>query len=148
MNIASVVQGLASVMWLVALGVLGFTVFNAARGRKFGGGATLVVGAVVLAVALTVVAAGIVFIEPDERGVVISPYDQRGYRDTALTPGLRWIIPGERVQTYSIARQSYTMSSAEAEARSRAMTRSRLAPKMDKSSLWMLPSFTRLIPIT
>jgi regulator of protease activity HflC (stomatin/prohibitin superfamily) len=115
MNIASVVQGLASVMWLVALGVLGFTVFNAARGRKFGGGATLVVGAVVLAVALTVVAAGIVFIEPDERGVVISPYDQRGYRDTALTPGLRWIIPGERVQTYSIARQSYTMSSAEAE---------------------------------
>jgi regulator of protease activity HflC (stomatin/prohibitin superfamily) len=115
MNIASAVQGLASIMWLVALGVLGFTVFNAARGRKFGGGATLVGGAVVLAVALTVVAAGIVFIEPNERGVVISPYDPRGYRDTALTPGLRWIIPGERVQTYSISRQTYTMSSAEAE---------------------------------
>lgn len=111
MNIATILQGLATLMWLVTLGLLGLVVFNAARGRRFGGGAALVIGAVVLAVALSVVGAGIVFIEPNQRGVVISPYDPQGYRDAALTPGLRWIIPGERVQTYNISQQTYTMSS-------------------------------------
>jgi regulator of protease activity HflC (stomatin/prohibitin superfamily) len=115
MNIAVMIQGFATLMWLVALGLLGLAVFNAARGRKFGGGAALVVGAVIIAVALSVIGAGIVFIEPNERGVVISPYDPKGYRDVAITPGLRWIIPGERVTTYSISQETYTMSSVNAE---------------------------------
>ncbi len=111
MNIASLLQGLASVAWLAAIGALGFAVFSAARGRRFAGGVALVVGMVVLAVVLTVAAAGIFFIEPNERGVVISPYISTGYRDQVLTPGLRWIIPGERVQVYSISQETYTMSS-------------------------------------
>jgi regulator of protease activity HflC (stomatin/prohibitin superfamily) len=115
MNIAVAIQGFATLMWLVTLGLLGLAVFNAARGRRFAGGAALVVGATVIAAALSVVGAGIVFIEPNERGVVISPYDPKGYRDAALTPGLRWIIPGERVQTYSISQDTYTMSSVQAE---------------------------------
>jgi regulator of protease activity HflC (stomatin/prohibitin superfamily) len=115
MNIATIIQGFATLMWLATLGLLGLVVFNAARGRRFGGGAALVIGAVVIAVALSVVGAGIVFIEPNERGVVISPYDPKGYRDAALTPGLRWIIPGERVQTYNISQQTYTMSSTAGE---------------------------------
>lgn len=115
MNIAVALQGFATLMWLATLGLLGLAVFNAARGRRFGGGAALVVGAAAIAIALSVLGAGIVFIEPDQRGVVISPYDPKGYRDVVLTPGLRWIIPGERVQTYSIAKQNYTMSSATGE---------------------------------
>ena len=110
MNIAALLQGLASLAWLAAIGALGFAVFSAVRGRKFGGGAALVIGMVVLAVGLTIAAAGIVFIEPNERGVVTSPYVSTGYRDQVLTPGLRWIIPGERVQVYSISQETYTMS--------------------------------------
>ena len=54
MNIAALLQGLASLAWLAAIGALGFAVFSAARGRKFGGGAALVIGMVVLAVGLTI----------------------------------------------------------------------------------------------
>jgi len=110
MNIAGLLQGLASVAWLAAIGALGFAVFSAARGRRFAGGVALVIGMVVLALGLTVAAAGIVFIEPNERGVVISPYDPKGYRGQVLTPGLRWIIPGEQVRVYSISQETYTMS--------------------------------------
>jgi regulator of protease activity HflC (stomatin/prohibitin superfamily) len=106
---------MASLAWLAAIGALGFAVFSAARGRRFAGGAALVVGMVVLAVGLTIAAAGLVFIEPNERGVVVSPYDPDGYRDQALTPGLRWIIPGEQVRIYSISQDTYTMSTVETE---------------------------------
>lgn len=55
--------------------------------------------------------AGLVFIEPEERGIVISALSSRGYRSGILTPGLHWIMPyAERVQRYSIAQRTYTMS--------------------------------------
>jgi regulator of protease activity HflC (stomatin/prohibitin superfamily) len=111
MNIGSLLSGIATLAWLAALGALGFTVFNAARGRKFGGNATLVIGSVVVAVIVTTLAAGLVFIEPEQRGVVISALQPGGYRTTSLSPGLHWIIPGaERVQTYDISLDTYTMS--------------------------------------
>lgn len=54
---------------------------------------------------------GLVFIEPEERGVVISALSSKGYRSGILTPGLHWIAPyAERVQRYSIAQRTYTMS--------------------------------------
>jgi regulator of protease activity HflC (stomatin/prohibitin superfamily) len=57
------------------------------------------------------VGAGLVFIEPQERGMVISSLSSKGYRSGALTPGLHWIMPyAERVQRYSIAQRTYTMS--------------------------------------
>ena len=113
MDIANLVQGLATLMWLAALGVLGFVVFNSARGRKFGGGAAVIIGIAVLALLLSTAAAGLVFVEPEERGVVISSLQPNGLRPQALSPGLHWIIPfAERVRTYSISRQTYTMSNA------------------------------------
>ncbi len=55
--------------------------------------------------------AGLVFIEPEERGIVISALSSKGYRSGILTPGLHWIMPyAERVQRYSIAQRTYTMS--------------------------------------
>jgi regulator of protease activity HflC (stomatin/prohibitin superfamily) len=55
----------------------------------------------------------LVFINPEERGVVISALDSKGYRTDALTPGLRWVVPfAERVERYKISRQTYTMSVA------------------------------------
>jgi regulator of protease activity HflC (stomatin/prohibitin superfamily) len=55
----------------------------------------------------------LVFIQPEERGVVISAIDPKGYREQALQPGLSWIVPFfENVVTYPISRQTYTMSIA------------------------------------
>ncbi len=67
------------------------------------------------AAALTLLGFGLVFIQPDERGVIVSPYDPKGYRANALMPGLHWIIPGENVVRYSVSRQTYTMSSVSGE---------------------------------
>ena len=116
MNIAALLDGVATLSWLVAIGALGFAVFNAARGRKFAGGAVLVAGAVVAAIVLTSIAAGLVFLQADEYGVVISALQPNGYRSEALGPGLHWVVPFvESVRTYSVARQTYTMSSTSSE---------------------------------
>jgi len=113
MNIGSLLQGLAGLAWLAALAALGFVVFNIARGRKLGSGAPIIAGAVILALLLTTAASGLVFIDPEQRGVVISALAPGGYRQEVLTPGLHWIIPfAERVKTYDISRKTYTMSSA------------------------------------
>jgi regulator of protease activity HflC (stomatin/prohibitin superfamily) len=102
--------------WLAALAALGFVVFNVTRGRKLGSGAPIIVAAVVLALLLTTVASGLVFVNPEERGVVISALVPGGVRQNVLTPGLHWIIPfAERVQVYSVQRRTYTMSSSPTE---------------------------------
>jgi regulator of protease activity HflC (stomatin/prohibitin superfamily) len=60
--------------------------------------------------------AGLVFINPEERGVVISALSSTGYRTQILEPGLRWIVPYfESVRRYPISRQTYTMSIAPGE---------------------------------
>ena len=69
-----------------------------------------------MAVILTTISAGLVFIQPEERGVVISAVAPKGYREQALQPGLRWIVPFlENVTTYPIFQQTYTMSIANLE---------------------------------
>jgi len=58
----------------------------------------------------------LVFIQPEERGVVISAVAPKSYRETACSPVLRWIIPFfENVRLYPISRQTYTMSIAPSE---------------------------------
>jgi regulator of protease activity HflC (stomatin/prohibitin superfamily) len=116
MGIQEIISGIATLAWLGAIGALGYVVFSAARGRRFGGSAAIVVGITILAAVLTTIAAGVVFIEPNERGVVISALSPKGYRDEALQPGLRWVIPfAERVQKYKIQRETYTMSATSGE---------------------------------
>ena len=76
----------------------------------------MVVVLVVLAAVLSVVSAGLVFLQPDERAVVVSAVQAKGYRDVALQPGLSWIIPfAENARLYSISRQTYTMTVAATE---------------------------------
>ncbi|MEZ0396431.1 MAG: SPFH domain-containing protein [Anaerolineales bacterium] len=115
MNLAEFVKGVATLSWLVVAGLVVLAVVRAWRARPVRGLSGVVVGAIVLAVVLTLLAAGLVFVQPEERGVVISPYDPQGYRTEALGPGLHWIIPGEAVRLYSISRQTYTMSVATTE---------------------------------
>lgn len=112
MNIANLLQEIAALAWLAALGALGLIVFNLGRGHRSNSGAPLLAGAVLVAILLTTVASGLVFIDPEQRGVVISATAPGGYRPEALTPGLHWIVPfAERVQIYTISWKTYTMSS-------------------------------------
>jgi len=116
MNIASVLQGLATFSWIIVVGIIVLAVVRASRGRPLKQAVSLVIGTVIFSVLLTTVSAGLVFIQADQRGVVISAVAPKGYRDQVLQPGLRWVIPfAENVKTYSIARQTYTMSVATAE---------------------------------
>lgn len=58
----------------------------------------------------------LIFIQPEERGVVISALSSQGYRENALDPGLQFVIPfAESVRRYSIAKETYTMSGAPGE---------------------------------
>jgi regulator of protease activity HflC (stomatin/prohibitin superfamily) len=116
MNVASVLQVLASLSWLVFIGVLVFAGIGVSRGRKVKGAVSIVLIVGALAIILTSVSAGLVFVQPDERGVVISALAPKGYREAGLEPGLRWIIPYfENVVFYPISRQTYTMSIASKE---------------------------------
>ena len=113
MNIADVVRTLAGFAWLAAIGLGILLVIRVSRNRSIKGLGTLTIGVVITAFVLTIIGAGLVFVNPEERGVVISALDSKGYRTDPLTPGLNWIVPfAERVQLYKISRQTYTMSVA------------------------------------
>lgn len=113
MNFSGVLQGAVALLWIVVVGLIVLAVVRASRGQKVRAISISVLVVAILAVILTTVSAGLVFIQPEERGVVISAIDPRGYREQALQPGLRWIIPFfENVVTYSISKLTYTMSIA------------------------------------
>ena len=112
MNISSLLQGIASFAWLGFVGVIVLIFLRVSRKEPTRGLSTLVIVLLVAAILLTSIGAGLVFLQADEYGVVISAFTPNGYRTQALPPGLHWIIPFvESVQKYSIARQTYTMSS-------------------------------------
>jgi regulator of protease activity HflC (stomatin/prohibitin superfamily) len=116
MDVAQMLRGLATLSWVVAVAVIALAVARAARGRSFKAAGAIVGGTIVAAILLTSVAAGLVFIRPEERGVVISAVAPGGYHPAALTPGLHWVIPFfENVVIYPISRQTYTMSIAPSE---------------------------------
>jgi|APSaa5957512622_1039677.scaffolds.fasta_scaffold36747_2 regulator of protease activity HflC (stomatin/prohibitin superfamily) len=111
MNLANLFGGIATIAWLVAIAVVVMIVLQSARSQPIKNGVTLIVIVIIGAVVLSTVSAGLVFINPQERGVVISAINPAGYRSDALTPGLRWIVPfAEGVITYPISKQTYTMS--------------------------------------
>ncbi|HET7012074.1 MAG TPA: prohibitin family protein [Anaerolineales bacterium] len=114
MNVADVLRAVATLSWLLALAAIAIAILRAARGAAgMRGAGGIILGALVLAVVLTTVSAGLVFVQPEERGVVISAIAPKGYREQPLQPGLRWVIPfAETVVIYPISRQTYTMSIA------------------------------------
>jgi prohibitin 1 len=115
MNLAGIVQAIATISWLLTVGITVLAVVRASRARPVKNAVTLVIVSVVLSTMLTLVGAGLVFVQPEDRGIVVSPYDPQGYRSITLGPGLHWIVPGENVMLYPISRQTYTMSAAATE---------------------------------
>ncbi len=116
MNIASVLQGLATFSWLVFIGIIVLAVIRASRARPVKGAVSIVIAVGVLSLVLTTVGAGMVFLQADQYGIVISALQPTGYRPQPLSPGLHWVVPFlESVQPYSIAKQTYTMATATGE---------------------------------
>ncbi len=112
MGIQEIVSVIATVAWLAAIGGLGWAVFNSARGQRAGGSFAVVIAVAVTAAVLSTVAAGVVFVQPIQRAVVITAIGQGGIRSTALEPGLHWVVPFvEQVRLYDMSRRTFTMSS-------------------------------------
>ncbi|HEY3310595.1 MAG TPA: prohibitin family protein [Anaerolineales bacterium] len=110
MNIAQVVQFIATGAWLVVIVLVVLLVMRSSRGQAVKGFTTGLVVLVLAALVLSTVGAGLVFIEPDEMAVVITA-GQGGIRPEPLTAGIHFVIPFiERVERFSILRQTYTMS--------------------------------------
>lgn len=104
---------MASFAWVGLFGVVVAIFIRASRNQPTKGLNTMVVVILVAAIVLTAAGAAVIFIEPDELGVVVTAIGGRGIRPEPLTSGLHWIIPFvERVERYSILNQTYTMSSA------------------------------------
>ena len=106
-----------STLGLIGWGLIGllilyvfFVVSQRAQRRDAKLSIVVVLVLLVGGLALNTLGAGLVFIQPPERGVVISALSNTGYLSEALAPGLRWIVPYfESVVRYSIANQTYTM---------------------------------------
>lgn len=113
MNISSLLQGVASFAWIGLIGVIVTIFIRTSRNQPAKGLGTAAVILLVVAIILTSLGAGLVFVEPDELAVVVTVIGGDGIRSEALTAGLHWIIPfAERVEKYSILNQTYTMSSS------------------------------------
>ncbi len=113
MNITVVISWIVGMAWLAAIGFFALYVVRSAKNNPLKNAKSLIVILVVVAILLTIVNSGLVFIQPQERGVVISALQSEGVRPEALTPGLHWVIPfAENVVRYEISNQTYTMSIA------------------------------------
>ncbi|HDD54647.1 MAG TPA: prohibitin family protein [Chloroflexi bacterium] len=116
MNITILVSALAAFSWLLVVAFFALTVLRSRQGKKTRGTVSGIIVAIATAIILNSVSAGLVFIQPQERGVVISAIEPNGYRDEIMQPGLHWVIPyAESVKTYSISKSTYTMSIAQLE---------------------------------
>ena len=112
MNVGAVISAVATIAWIVAIVVIGIAVVRATRGQPFRGAIGLIIGSIVIALIATVISASIIFVQPTDRGVVISALDE-GIRPVELQPGLNFVVPFlENVLHYPIERQTYTMSIA------------------------------------
>lgn len=112
MNITIVVSAIAGLSWLLVVVLVALVVLRASRRQPVKAVTTGLIVSLVFALLVNTISAGLVFVEPQERGVVISAL-QQGIRPQALQPGLSWVVPYfENVITYSISRQTYTMSIA------------------------------------
>jgi regulator of protease activity HflC (stomatin/prohibitin superfamily) len=88
--------------------------FGSALRKLFSAGSLYII--FLAAVGISMLNSSLVFIEPQEVGVVVSLTSPNGYRTRPLRSGLHWIIPlAEEVHTYPISWQTYTMSAKPSE---------------------------------
>lgn len=113
MDVTILLSWFVGLLWFATFLWVAFAIFRSTKKQMVKGGVPVTIGLVLLALILTGVNSGLVFIEPQERGVVISAFAPDGYRQEPLQPGLTWVIPFfERVEIYPIFYETYTMSIA------------------------------------
>lgn len=118
MNVSFGVQLIASIAWLAVVVVLFIIISRSARKQPVKGLTSALIGLLLFAVIISTLGAGLVFIEPDELAVVIT-LQQGGIRPEPLGAGIHFVIPYvERVERFSILRQTYTMTGAIEESQS------------------------------
>ncbi len=119
MNIADLLKGLATLSWLGVAGAVVAIFIRVSRSQTVKGLSSLLIFLVIVALALTSFGAGLVFLQADQYAVVRSAFQPNGYRLEPLGPGLHWIIPfiesTPPEYVYSVAQQTYTMSSTTSE---------------------------------
>ena len=105
--------------WVLILALVGYIVYVGAQrsqGRMMRFSVTIIVLLLVGGLGLNTVGSGLVFIQPQERGVVISALSNTGYRGPSINPGLHLVVPFvENVKRYTVAQQAYTMSKSSTE---------------------------------
>ena len=91
MNVEAIFSMLATFAWLATLIVIVVVIVRAGRGAATKGATWYIIGLAVKALILTIVSAGMVFVQPTERGVVISALDE-GVRDEVAWARLRFSL--------------------------------------------------------
>ncbi|MBN1487797.1 MAG: prohibitin family protein [Anaerolineae bacterium] len=116
MNIDLLLKIGSYLAWGIFLGTVSALLIRAAaRGQlsaAFAGrSVTAMIFALLVVIASSILSASVVFIQPQEVGVVVSILYAEGFRDQPLRSGLHLIVPlAEEVVTYPIYWQTYTMS--------------------------------------
>ncbi len=112
---ANLLSWLSTLAWVAACGFLIAWGIESTKGGTRKRPFLLVASLLLIFVGFvcTVLSAGLVFVRPHERGVVISVVADGGVRQEALQPGFNWVMPYlEAVIIYPISRQTYTTSIA------------------------------------
>lgn len=113
MNVTIVLSWIVALLWIALVGWVGYAALRSYRKNPLKPTVPVAIALGLAAIILTVFNSGLVFIQPQERGVVISALAPEGYRQETLQPGLSWVTPFfETVQVYPISYQTYTMSIA------------------------------------
>lgn len=119
------------VIWVIVVGAIAALSIRAKIRQNFSKLGLWIGVLLVAGISLTTLVAGLVFIRPQERGVVLSMISPTGYREKALEPGPHWITPfAEQVILYPISRQTYTMTTS-ADANTSQMASSRMSADGD-----------------
>ncbi|HQU35061.1 MAG TPA: hypothetical protein PLR65_00600 [Anaerolineales bacterium] len=110
MNIVDVIRTAAGFAWVAAIALGIMAAIRASRNQTAKGSSASALIVLVVAVVLTILGSGLVYVESNERGIV-KTISAGGIRPAALESGLHWILPGvEQMVPYSISNQTYTMS--------------------------------------
>ena len=88
MRITDLIAGLSAILWVAVMASIVMVTVQASRGTKVKNGRGIIIAVLAAALIVTTLSAGLVFIEPEERGVVISALASKGYREEAMTAGL------------------------------------------------------------
>ena len=121
MMLTTVLALITILLWIAVALIVGITLIRQTRRdgiavalRGAFSGRTVML--IIMAMAVNVFARSLVFIQPQEVGVVVSLATVNGYRDRPARSGLLWLAPlVEEIYRYPISWQTYTMARTAAE---------------------------------